>query len=268
MFFRFVAATLLCAILANTGFAHKLWILPSQTQFSGKDAWVTVDACASNDLFYFNHIPLPLQFLNIVAPDGSPAKAVNKSMGKYRSVFDLELTQDGTYRVALNTRFVFASWNQDGKKKFWRGLPDQIADAVPADAEDLNVSESLGRLETFVTKNSPSTDAIKPIDDGLEMIPVTHPNDLYVGEKATFRMLLNGKPHAGVDVFVVRGGTRYRNSLEEKKVTTNSQGEFSVSWDKPGMYWLSTSAQDSKTSVPQAKTRYLVYSATLEVLPE
>ncbi|MEW4486522.1 DUF4198 domain-containing protein [Thalassoglobus sp. JC818] len=265
---RFATTLVMLTVLSNTCLAHKLWILPSQTQFAGDDAWVTVDACASNDLFYFNHVPLPLQFLEIVAPDGSEAEAVNKSMGKYRSVFDLELTQNGTYRIALMSKFCFASWEKDGERRRWRGLPSEVKDAVPDDATNFQVSESLGRLETFVTKNSPTTEAMTPIGDGLEMIPVTHPNDLYVGEDATFRMLVNGEPQEGLQLSVIRGGTRYRNQLEEKKVTTNAHGEFTVSWDKPGMYWISTSAQDDKTSLEQAEVRYLVYSATLEVLPE
>ncbi|TWT43558.1 Nickel uptake substrate-specific transmembrane region [Thalassoglobus neptunius] len=255
-------------ILSNTCFAHKLWILPSQTQFAGDDAWVTVDACASNDLFYFNHVPLQLQFLEIVAPDGTEAEAVNKSMGKYRSVFDVELTQNGTYRIALMSKFCFASWEKDGERKRWRGLPSELKEAVPADATEFQVAESLGRLETFVTKNTPTTKAMTPIGDGLEMIPVTHPNDLYTGEDATFRMLVNGEPREGLEVAVIRGGTRYRNQLEETKAVTNAHGEFTVKWDEPGMYWISTSAQDQKTSLEHADTRYLVFSATLEVLPE
>ncbi|QDT33110.1 DUF4198 domain-containing protein [Thalassoglobus polymorphus] len=268
MSLRIVTVAVLIALLGNSSYAHKLWVLPSQTQFSGDNAWVTVDACASNDLFYFNHIPLPLQFLEIVSPDGTKAEAVNQSMGKYRSVFDLELEQDGTYRIALMTKFVFASWKEGEEQKYWRGLAEEMEKEVPTDAEGVKVSQSLGRLETFVTKNNPSTDAVKPTGDGLEMIPVTHPNDLYVGEKATFKMLLNGQPQAGLEIAVVRGGTRYRNNLEEVNVKTNAQGEFTVNWDKPGMYWLSTSSRDEKTSLPQAKVRYLTYSATLEVLPE
>lgn len=259
---------LLVALLNSSCFAHKLWILPSQTQFSGDDAWVTVDACASNDLFYFNHVALPLENLAIVAPDGTKAEAVNKLKGKYRSVFDLQLTQDGTYRVALMTNFVFASWEKNGERKRMRGSAKSLKERLPADAENVKVSESLGRLETFVTRNNPTTDAIKPVGDGLEMIPVTHPNDLYAGESATFKLILNGEPAEGQELAVVRGGTRYRNSLDEKKVTTNANGEFTVSWDEPGMYWISTSAQDDKTSLPQAKVRYLTYAATLEVLPE
>ena len=61
--------------LPLTAQAHKAWILPSQTVLSAKDPWITVDAEVSNDLFYFNHVPLKLDALVITAPDGSNVPA-------------------------------------------------------------------------------------------------------------------------------------------------------------------------------------------------
>jgi uncharacterized GH25 family protein len=97
---------------------------------------------------------------------------------------------------------------------------------------------------------------------------VTHPNDLFAGEEATFKLLVDGQPAAGVEVEIIRGGTRYRNAQDEIKVTTDANGEFSVTWPEPGMYWLDASTQDDKVSMPQAKQRRLGYVATLEVLPQ
>ena len=51
-------------------------------------------------------------------------------------------------------------------------------------------------------------------------------------------------------------------------VTTDANGEFSVTWPEAGMYWLETATEDAKTSLPQAKQRRLSYVATLEVLPQ
>jgi hypothetical protein len=38
-------------LLAVPAQAHRAWLLPSATVLSGTDAWVTVDAAISNDLF-------------------------------------------------------------------------------------------------------------------------------------------------------------------------------------------------------------------------
>ncbi|WAC63222.1 DUF4198 domain-containing protein [Pseudoxanthomonas sp. SL93] len=261
-------AIALATVIPATALAHKAWMMPSQTVIAGTNPWITVDAAVSNDLFYFNHVPLRTEGLVITAPDGSKVEAQNLATGKYRTVFDVELTQQGTYRIATVNSGLSGSWEEDGKPKRWRGTPASFATEVPKDAKNLQVSQSIGRIETFVTNGSPNDTALKTTGEGLELVPVTHPNDLFAGEEAKFKLLVDGKPAAGLEFEITRGGTRYRNAQEEIKVTTNAQGEFSVTWPEAGMYWLETGTQDAKTSLPQAKQRRLSYVATLEVLPQ
>lgn len=261
-----LAASLLLLPLA--ALAHKAWLLPSQTVVAGEHPVITVDAAVSNDLFYFNHVPLRLDDLQITAPDGSSAQPLHPFTGSFRSVFDLELAQQGTYRVASVSDGLFASWMENGQRKRWRGSPERFADEVPAGAQDLQVSQSVRRIETFVTNGAPTTGALRPVGRGIELVPVTHPNDLYAGEQATFRLLVDGKPKAGLEVEVIRGGTRYRNAQDAIHATTGADGSFSITWPVAGMYWLETSATDAATSVPQARERRLGYVATFEVLPQ
>lgn len=247
--------------------AHKAWLLPSAT-VSTVDQWVTVDAAVSNDLFYFNHVPLRVDALTITAPDGSKVAPENAHTGKYRSVFDLQLKQNGTYKVAVLNQGLFASYEQNGARKRWRGTADKFATEIPADAKNLEVNESVGRIETFVTAGKPTDAALKPMNVGLELVPVTHPNDLYAGEASKFRFLLDGKPAANLEIVVMAGGTRYRNEQQEQKLKTDTNGELSIDWPAPGMYWLESTLEDQKTSLKQAKQRRLSYVATFEVLPQ
>ncbi|MET0656322.1 MAG: DUF4198 domain-containing protein [Pseudoxanthomonas sp.] len=263
-----LALVLSLAVMPFTAVAHKAWLQPSETVLAGADPWVTVDAAVSNDLFYFNHVPLPLERLAITAPDGSKADAQNGATGKYRSVFDVQLKQQGTYRIAMINNGLSASWDEAGKPKRWRGTAEKFASEVPKDAKDLKVMQSVGRVETFVTNGSPNDTALKPGGEGIELVPVTHPNDLFAGEEAKFKLQIDGKPAAGLEIEVVRGGTRYRNAQQEIKVKTDANGEFSVTWPEAGMYWLETTSEDANTSLPQAKQRRLTYVATLEVLPQ
>lgn len=161
-----------------------------------------------------------------------------------------------------------ASWDEGGKPKRWRGNAATFATEVPKGAKDLKVSQTVNRVETFVTNGSPNDTALAPSGSGLELVPVTHPTDLVAGEQATFRMLADGKPAAGVEFEITRGGTRYRNAQDETRVTTDAKGEFSVTWGEPGMYWLEATLQDGQPSLPQAQQRRLAYVATMEVLPE
>ena len=248
--------------------AHKFFMVPSQTVLSGgQDNWITVDAAVSNDLFYFNHHALALDNLVINAPDGSVVQPENAHTGKWRSTFDVHLTAEGTYRLAVVNDGFVATYEQDGQRKRWRGSAADLA-SLPDKADKLVVTESSSRLETFVTVGSPTTKTLHSSGRGLEMVPVTHPNDLYSGEPATFRLTLDGKPAADVEVVAIPGGTRYRDNQDEIKTRTDADGTFSLTWPSAGMYWLNATAQAGKASNPRADSRRVSYVATLEVLPQ
>lgn len=259
-----LAALLLCTSLAAR--AHDVWLLPSATVLSAENAWITVDAAAGNDKFYFNHRPLRLNGLTVTAADGSAIEPQNQNTGELRSTFDLKLTKPGTYRLAIASDAIAAAWEENGERKRWFGKPEEVADQVPAQADKLRVWQSVRRIEAFVTAGKPTE--IKPVGKGLELLPITHPNDLYAGETATFQMLLDGKPASGVEIQVVPGASRYRDQLEAIKLTSDEQGKFSVQWPHAGMYWLDADAQDNKTASSRASERRLAYVATFEVLPQ
>lgn len=263
-----VAVLALAALAPLAAHAHRQWLLPSATVLSGSDPWVTVDAAVSNDLFYFEHVPMRLDNLQVTAPDGSAVKAENAATGKYRSTFDLHLTQPGTYRVAVVNNGLFASYKVDGQAKRWRGTAENFAKEVPANAQDLQVTQAEGRIESFVTAGKPSDKGLRTVGRGLELAPITHPNDLVAGDTASFRLLLDGKPAANLKVEVVPGGIRYRDKLQEFSATTDADGKFSVKWPAAGMYWMEAEVKDDKTTFKQARSRRAVYAVTVEVLPQ
>jgi uncharacterized GH25 family protein len=273
----------LCLCVPLTAHAHRVWMLPSATVLSGDDVWVTVDAAVSNDLFYFEHFPLRIAnlgnapaatggrgrpgHLSITAPDGSAVQHQNGAMGRYRSTFDVHLTQKGTYKIAVTNSGAFASYKQGGQTKRWSGAADDFAKAIPANAENVRSSYTQSRMEVFVTSGKPTDGTLKTTGSGLELAPVTHPNDLVAGSAATFKLVLDGQPAPNVKVTVIPGGNRYRDKLGEMSLATDSEGKFSVTWPEPGMYWLEAVVRDDKTPVKALKERRASYVATLEVLP-
>ncbi len=210
----------------------------------------------------------PSAQLAIVGPDGAPVEAQNKAIGRYRSTFDVQLEKPGTYRIATTNEGLFASWKENGQTKRWRGSPENLTKEVPEKADDLRVTQSQGRIEVFVTSGKPTTDALKPTGKGLELDPITHPNDLFVGEAAKFRLVLDGKPAKNVKVTVIPGGIRYRQNLQEMTLQTDDQGAFSVTWAEPGMYWINASVQDEEGAGGRTPRRRANYAATLEVLSQ
>ena len=248
--------------------AHRTFIVPSSTVLAGNAPWVSFDAAAATDVFYYDHVALKLDTLLITAPDGSTANAENASTGKFRSSFDLHTTQVGTYKISLVNDAMMASYKENGAIKRWRGTAEALAKEIPTNAEELQVTQIQGRIETFVTNGKPSKKALEVSNKGLEMIAISHPNDLVAGEAASFRLLLDGKPAAGVKVTVIAGGIRYRQKLDEQILTADADGKFSVNWQGAGLYWLEAATKDSKTNLAAAKERRASYVATLEVLPQ
>ena len=174
----------------------------------------------------------------MIVPDGLPVQAENQAKGRYRSIFDVKLEKQGTYRIALVNDTMIASYKVGAETKRVRGTAESLAREIPADAQELRVSQSQNRIETFVTSGKPTTEALKPTGRGIELVPVTHPNDLVEGDTATFRFIDNGKPAAGYAAIVILGGLRYRDELGELRMTTDDQGEIKVKWPAAGMYWV------------------------------
>jgi uncharacterized GH25 family protein len=262
---RIAIAALAGALAAPLASAHEMWLLPSSTVLS-KAGYVTVDGAVSNDTFHFNYRPLRIaDNLLISAPDGSRIETENLQPGNLRTVFDAKLEQPGSYRLAVVNASAMASWKEGAETRRWRGPRAELETNVPTDAVDLRLLESAARVETFVTIGSPTP--LLPNGAGLELVPVTHPNDLYAGETATFAFLLDGKPAADAKVTILPGGVRYRDTLDKIELVTDADGRIAVTWPAPGMYYLSTSVSTSDRSQRNVDRRSS-YSATLEVLPQ
>lgn len=271
---RLIAAAALVAAPAMLS-AHRMWMLPSGTVFSGTDSWATIDAAVSNDLFFFDHQPLRLDAIKVWQPDGSEGRLQNGATGRYRSVFDVELDKPGTWKVGTQMSAVMGSFKADGveKRVGGRGGPPRpgqpaplgVAD-IPANATDVKLTEVSSRNEVFLTAGAPTDTVLKTSGRGLEFAPVTHPDELVAGEAAKFRFLIDGKPAANLKVTVIPGGKRYRNDEGAMNLTTGADGMLTVTWPTAGMYWLNATATDAKTTVPRATERRMSYITTLEVL--
>lgn len=263
----------LAAAVPQAAQAHRAWLFPSATVLSGEDPWVTVDAAISNDLFYFEHHPMRLDGLQVSGPDRAPVPAENTSTGRYRSTFDVRLAKGGTYRIAVNNDTLLASFKENGQSRRLRGTEESIRKNLPAAAQDLQVTRNQSRVEAFVTAGKPTEEVLQPTGTGLEMVPITHPNDIFVGDVARLRFLLDGKPAAGLEVSVIPGGIRYRDQLGEMKLVTDAEGVVGIDLPAPGMYWVSARHGEGRGQAQGGGTfekpvRRSGYSATLEVLPQ
>ena len=262
---RLLIAVAVVSLSVGAAEAHRAWIVPSSSIVSGENAYVTFDAAISNDLFFPDHMPMQVDGIAITAPDGSTAKPENAMVGKYRTTFDLKLDQKGTYRIAQAGNGFNASYQEDGKPKRWRGTLAEYAAQGIDKKPGAQLSYSSRRIETFVTNGAPSE--IKATGKGLELVPVTHPNDLYAGEEIAFKLMDNGKPAAGVEVTVIAGGDRYRDKAGELVLKSGADGSLKFKLDNAGMYWLEAESRGQVTMEGKTLNSMSTYVAVLEVLP-
>ncbi|QOL47869.1 DUF4198 domain-containing protein [Massilia litorea] len=262
-------------LLATAGVAsaHRPWMLPTSTIVETKEAWVTIDGAVSEGLFDFDHMPLRMDGVTVTAPDGTTAAGPAAVTGKLRSSIDLPLPKEGTYRIALVSTNVMGSYKVGEDVKRFRGSEADFAKQLPAGAQDVRKTVTHQRIETFVTAHKTNDAALKPTNAGLEMVPLTHPNDLRANETMRVRFLLDGKPLPNLPFSLVPGGVRYRGVAGEIRLTTDAKGEASFKLPAANMYWMNAAYPPNPGKGPApdngpAESKRYAYTATLEALPE
>ncbi|WP_339615443.1 DUF4198 domain-containing protein [uncultured Gilvimarinus sp.] len=246
--------------------AHKRWLLP--TDFSLSDAeQVSVDFTASNNLFYVDK-GMPADGVEIIDPTGNVHAPINPVLRKRRSVFDVDIDKEGTYRVVSGGKpMYFSSYQVPGEEKpsRGRGALDELKAKIPANATDVKFSESVSLLETYITLGAPSKN-FGTSGQGIELVGGAHPNTLYADEPSRFVFNLNGKPAKGLTVEVTPDGTRYRDEEGTVAYTLDGKGAAEVNWSVPGRYLLEVGTQVEMPEGSEIAKRYYSYSLTVEVL--
>jgi hypothetical protein len=272
---------------AQLASAHGRWILPSHTVVSGKEPVdIAVDISISNDVFHpdrglggtsIHELGQPAKpqrpggrgsapvSVDVVAPAGAQATSAQIINLGRKSVSAVTLPVDGTYRVGLSREPLYFVVYKTPEGERGRQFGRLASMTLPQGVSEVMEMENRFRTETFVTKNDLSVDSTAVTNADLELEYLTHPNELFVGETANFRLLIDGNPVANADLKITRGGTRHRNDREIIKVTTGAGGDFSVSWPDAGFYLIE--AEHSARQSDTAMIRYGLY-VTLEVNPE
>lgn len=294
----FVSGTL---ITSHQALGHSRWMIPSHAVLSGEaPEVVTLDISISNDFFHPDwsvggilpedaarrkkpakpgkkaSIAEKLEYelaastrLQVLKPGGASDNTTPLiDLGRKTSAA-VRLDESGTYRFSVEQNPVYFTWYVDaeGKKARAFGRPEQVRDSLPAGAKNLAGMKLINRIETFVTRNGLSKNTLNPSGQGLEVQYLTHPNELFAGEKASFELLLDGKPLANASLKATRGNTRYRNQRHSVELTTDAKGRFAIEWPEAGLYLLESEWERASTE-QGIENEVLGLFVTLEVNPE
>lgn len=258
-----LAAVFAVAVLPAS--AHTPYLAP--TSFDPVDGgWVGLDA-AFAEAFFVPEVVFDNSEFRVVNPDGKTVPVDNVVRLKTRAVAEHHLAAGkGTYRFSTGPRLgaIFRTWEVDGKQETTR----DPAKPLPPGAKLLVHYQSLSVSEAYVTDGAPSEAALKPYGKGLELVPVTHPSDLYAGERFDFTVWYDGKPLAGqkVEFFPATGGRD--SQIAAATLTTDAQGKAGFTLEKPGQYLALIRYRGPAPAGAAAPVYGYNYSLTLRVLEQ
>ncbi|WP_286238873.1 DUF4198 domain-containing protein [Neptuniibacter halophilus] len=269
-----VKSCLLGGLLAISSMAqaHPLWVLPSEFSLSteeGQGQWVSFDVSASHTVFAYDK-GVPLDSFKLYAPDGDRQPLGSYFKGHRRSVFELYLDQNGTYKIeGQRPAFYFTSY-KSGKRdtpKRMMANKQEAKQRLPKNARDVSTLLIDLSTRTYVTNNTPSDSVLTPAAKGLDLNLLTHPSDIVVGEPVELALLLDGKPVSDVEVEITPGGTRYRSERGALQLNTDQQGAIRFTPEQAGP-WLLGASLKSPVDSPLADYKMSIRYMSFEVLPE
>ncbi len=248
-------------IAASSACAHTLWLVPSHYVLSKQDSWIAVDASAANMTF----VPdkgIGLNNLKLYRPDGQITDITSVYQGKRKSMADVQLSGDGTYRVEMaNPVRFFTSYELNGERKRLMANKQERAAQLPAGAQKVETTQMRSRNYAYVTVNSPTDSVVTPQGQGLELIGQLHPADVVAGETTSFVFQLDGKAQSGVKGILSVDGELYRNDAGRIEFETGSDGVFSFTPAKAGRYLIEASyAADSHSALADKVRESVTYT--------
>lgn len=250
--------------------AHPMWILPSEFSISGDaDQWLTFDISASHTVFAVDK-GVSADNVRVISPDGDKNYLESFFKGRRRSVFDLELQQEGTYRVEAQRPFFYYTSYKSGKRdtaKHMMANKLEAAERLPKNAREVSTELVDMSTEVYVTRNAPTDSVVQPTNKGVELTPITHPNDIVQGEEVSFVVTHDGEPMADVEVEVTSNGTRYRNERGSLTLKTDSEGRVSFTPELAGP-WLINIAVYVPIESPLADVLWAARYITFEVMAQ
>ncbi|ESQ91274.1 nickel transporter [Asticcacaulis sp. AC460] len=251
---------LVLPFVASAALAHSPYLKPNTFNPDAKRPHVTVEASfAEGDLR--PDVAMKSDHFAVVGPDGTVTPLTPAASLKDATFLEVPLGAAGTYRVTsgLRTGRVAKAAVKDGQLHF-----QEDPQAAPEPGAVIVDVQSLTRADVYVSKGKPGM--LPPAGTGVELQPLTAPNDAYAGEAVRFAVLADGKPLSGEHVTIVTDGQNYAaKKLVDLDLVSDAKGEVSFTPATAGLYLIQV-----RVRRPASETTWTSSTATvtLEVLPQ
>lgn len=251
-------------VLASPVVAHTPYLAPASFQPRAGGV-VSLDASFA-EVFFVPEAAFDESRFTVTGPDGRSVAPERVVPLHNRVVVEHALPKDakGTYRFSTGERLgaVFRTWEIEGRKVSSR----DAAEPLPAGAKLLSHFQSRIRADTYLTVGAPDRGALQPYGHGLELVPITHPDDLYAGEVFELELRFDGKPLPDTTVQISEAVWTSDRKPQEVSLRSDAQGR--VRWTQPvAGTWLALARHRSAAPAGAAAPEYSnSYSLVFHVL--
>ncbi|MCH6256329.1 DUF4198 domain-containing protein [Puniceicoccaceae bacterium K14] len=256
----------LVSLGAASVMAHTPYVLPNAFSTSkGKQ----VTAVASfTEKYFVPDFKIESDDFHLILPDGTEADYKNVGVFAQLTILESDLETEGTYRLStgdrLGRKFKMMKL-EDGWDYVRRGMGEHSPETEVPEGVQVEEFQSQTVAVAYVSKGAPTQEALEQKGTGLEIVPLTHPSEIYLDDGFEFQLTFNGEAVGKHEVKVYREGGSYEDPEYEKIATTNKKGKVLLSFDEPGVYLLMTRHQDLAPEGSETPYRSYTISLTFEV---
>ena len=251
----------LFSVVITPVFGHQEWILPNFFYTNDEYPWLGIEHTSGYRRFVAGH-GLGTLFW-IIHPQGwRMGRPSSIYLGQTRTVGEIELRDPGTYRIETDSPSQYvAEIEVDGERRWVSKSKDQLSDA--------NIIQSMhnwSQTTTSVTVKEYTRGVLEATGVLLEIVPVTHPNKIFVGKPFVVSVLSRGQ---SVPAQQVRAYAETASGYDTPLVTvTNADGECELTFPSPGMYLLAANLRQAAKDPSRANVDIFSVSMLIEVRKE
>ena len=239
-------------------FGHgQQWILPNFFYTDRESPWLGIEHTWGDQRFVSGQGPGTL--LLIFYPEGGHSGPASTYFGQTRTVAEMELIGLGTYRIETDRPAHYVTELEVDGKRTWVHKPK---DQLPG-KKIIQSAHRWSQTTTFVTVKKYTKRVLEATGTFLEIVPVTHPNQIFVGKPFVVRVLSRGQsvPDQKVQVYSERD-SRHDATLN---IVTNTDGECELIFPSSGKYLLTANLRQAAKDSSRANVDIFSVSMLVEV---
>jgi uncharacterized GH25 family protein len=230
---------LIALITAQAAEAHVPFLKPNQ--FNVTHHRLTIESA-------FTEFPFQADFamdspnFTLTSPNGEVSAIKPVAKTKAAVYLEPELKEEGTYRISTGQRVgpVYQAVETPDKKLYFAADMKRVIGKP-------TTMNYYSYADTYIFKGQQKYKPV-PLNKGLEIIPLTSPNGVILGEELRLQVLEEGKPLPNARIIVVTDNEHFSKrriedlydveNVRASNIHANAQGEFVFHPQKAGLNFL------------------------------